>query len=73
MLSPIIRLINCSNFYPGKIKFLSCTFKDVVCRRDTLFKRLCRHYYFINKEAVFDYVNAYREMWDADSLNTAEQ
>ena len=31
-----------------------------------LFKKLCRHYYFIDKEAAFDYVNAYREMWDDD-------
>jgi len=38
-----------------------------------LFKKLCRHYYFINKEAAFDYVNAYREMWDADTLNTIEK
>lgn len=49
---------------------LDLAFDDEVL---VLFKRLCRHYYFINKEAAFDYVNAYREMWDADSLNTAEQ
>jgi len=38
-----------------------------------LFKKLCRHYYFINKEAAFDYVNAYREIWDTDTLNTIEK
>jgi len=38
-----------------------------------LFKKLCRHYYFINKEAAFDYVNAYREMWDEDSLNPTQK
>lgn len=28
-----------------------------------LYKRLCRHYYQIDPQAVLFYVNAYREMW----------
>lgn len=30
----------------------------------TLYKKLCRHYYYINQTAAVSYVNAYREMWD---------
>jgi len=30
-----------------------------------LFKTLCRHYYHIDPSATVDYINAYREMWDA--------
>jgi hypothetical protein len=31
-----------------------------------LFKRLCRHYYFIDRAAAADYVRFYREMWDSE-------
>ena len=30
-----------------------------------LYRRLCRHYYAIDPVAAVDYVNAYRERWDA--------
>jgi hypothetical protein len=29
-----------------------------------LYKKLCRHYFTVNREATVSYVNAYREMWD---------
>ena len=32
----------------------------------TLYKRLCRYYYFIDAQASVSYVNSYREMWDSD-------
>ena len=31
-----------------------------------LFRRLCRHYYFIDAESAADYVLTYREMWDSE-------
>ena len=31
-----------------------------------LYKKLCRHYYFIDPEAAVGYVDAYREMWDSE-------
>jgi hypothetical protein len=31
-----------------------------------LYKKLCRHYYFIDSVAAADYVRAYREMWDSE-------
>jgi hypothetical protein len=31
-----------------------------------LYKKLCRHYFFINPVATAEYINAYREMWDTD-------
>jgi hypothetical protein len=31
-----------------------------------LFKKLCRHYYFIEPAAAVDYVRFYREMWDPE-------
>jgi len=32
------------------------------------YKKLCRHYYFINPEAAVFYVQSYREVWDEESL-----
>ena len=34
----------------------------------TLFKTLCRHYWFIDPHAATEYVQFYREMWDEESL-----
>lgn len=31
-----------------------------------LYKKLCRHYYYINPTATVEYVEAYRELWDSD-------
>lgn len=31
-----------------------------------LYKALCRHYWTIDPEAAFSYVQAYRERWDSD-------
>lgn len=36
-----------------------------------LFRRLCRHYWDIDRTATAEYVYTYREMWDSD--NHAEQ
>ena len=33
-----------------------------------LFKTLCRHYWHINPGAAAAYVDAYRQVWDAESL-----
>lgn len=32
-----------------------------------LYKKLCRHYYFIDPVATADYIRFYREMWDSES------
>lgn len=34
----------------------------------SLFKALCRYYWDINPRAAASYVDAYRQMWDAESL-----
>lgn len=31
-----------------------------------LYRKLCRHYDFIDPAAAVDYVNAYRDMWDSE-------
>jgi len=31
-----------------------------------LYKKLCRHYYYINPIATAQYIDAYRELWDSD-------
>ena len=31
-----------------------------------LYKKLCRHYYYINPIATVEYIEAYRELWDSD-------
>ena len=31
-----------------------------------LYKKLCRHYYFIDPAATADYVRIYRELWDSE-------
>jgi len=33
-----------------------------------LYKKLCRHYYFIDPHTAIFYVNSYREIWDEESL-----
>lgn len=47
-----------------RILDIACTDKGLL-----LYKRLCRYYWGIDKEATVDYVNAYREMWDSESLD----
>jgi hypothetical protein len=32
-----------------------------------LFRKLCRHYYFIDPSAAAEYVYAYRDMWDSEA------
>lgn len=41
---------------------------DFACHPEglKLFKALCRHYYPLAPAATADYINAYRELWDAD-------
>jgi hypothetical protein len=36
-----------------------------------LFKKLCRHYYFIDAAAAARYVYVYRDMWDSDVRRAA--
>jgi len=38
-----------------------------------LFKTLCRHYWTLDQHATASYINAYREMWDADDNETQEK
>jgi hypothetical protein len=33
-----------------------------------IYKRLCSYYWGIDKEATVFYINAYRELWDEESL-----
>ena len=37
-----------------------------------LFKTLCRHYWDIDPLATADYINIYREQWDSDEEEPAE-
>jgi hypothetical protein len=37
-----------------------------------LFKTLCRHYWEIDPVATADYINIYREQWDSDEAEPAE-
>jgi hypothetical protein len=37
-----------------------------------LYKKLCRHYYQIDPQAVLFYVNAYREMWGEEGKRQSE-
>lgn len=47
---------------------------DLACLPEglALFKTLCRHYWTLDPQATASYINAYREMWDADD-HTATQ
>ena len=38
-----------------------------------IYKKLCRHYYFINPAAAAEYVNAYREMWDSEEKEESSE
>ena len=48
---------------------------DHACLPDglALFKALCRHYWTLDPQATASYVNAYREMWDGDEQNRAQE
>jgi predicted amidohydrolase YtcJ len=48
---------------------------DLACLPEglALFKTLCRHYWTLNPQATASYVNAYREQWDADTRNDADE
>lgn len=37
-----------------------------------LYKKLCRHYFYIDPAATAYYVNAYREMWDSEEREKQE-
>ena len=38
-----------------------------------LFKTLCRYYWKLDPKATASYVHAYREMWDEDDQNDADE
>ena len=38
-----------------------------------LFKTLCRHYWTLDPQATASYINAYRELWDADDQNDTDE
>jgi hypothetical protein len=44
---------------------------DIACmdKGFLLYKKLCRYYWDINPNATAYYINAYREMWDEESLD----
>ncbi|WP_457323862.1 hypothetical protein [Roseateles sp. P5_E11] len=48
---------------------------DIACLPEglTLFKTLCRHYWTLHPQATAGYIHAYREMWDADDQNDADE
>lgn len=48
---------------------------DVACLPEglALFKTLCRHYRTLDPQATASYIHAYREMWDADDQNDADE
>jgi hypothetical protein len=48
---------------------------DLACLPEglALFKTLCRHYWPLDPQATASYVNAYREMWEADDQNDTDE
>ena len=44
---------------------------DIACMEKglILYKKLCRYYWDINPNATAYYINAYREMWDSETLD----
>lgn len=42
---------------------LGCCYDPSILK---LFKKLCRYYYYIDKQAVAEYIAVYKEMWDND-------
>jgi hypothetical protein len=38
-----------------------------------LYRRLCRHYWNVDRDATAGYIQAYREMWDSESATEAEE
>jgi len=38
-----------------------------------LYKKLCRYYFNIDPVATVSYINFYREMWDSDNREIADE
>ena len=47
-----------------RILDIACSEKGLI-----LYKKLCRYYWDINPNATAYYINAYREMWDSETLD----
>ena len=45
-----------------------CGFEPVLA----MYKRLCRHYWDIDRTATAYYINAYREYWDSDGQDKSQ-
>jgi len=58
--SPIPDTHHIEHTLDGLLDF--CCYEPALC----LYKKLCRHYYYINPTATVQYVEAYRELWDSD-------
>ncbi len=63
-------LISSKRKESNEIEHLLDRILDIACSDKglLLYKRLCRYYWEIDKEATAHYVNTYREMWDSESL-----
>lgn len=63
-------LINSKHKDTNEIAHLLDRILDIACteRGLLLYKKLCRYYWEIDKEATTFYVNAFREMWASESL-----
>lgn len=64
-------IIQTKNKDEKEIEHLLDRILDIACSEKglLLYKKLCRYYWDINPNATAFYINAYREMWDEESLD----
>lgn len=60
-----LKIKDCARIEGILDRLLDVAFDDDVLK---IYKKLCRHYYFINPKASVFYVQSYREMWDEESF-----
>jgi hypothetical protein len=64
-------IIQTKNKDEKEIEHLLDRILDIACSEKglLLYKKLCRYYWDINPNTTAFYINAYREMWDEESLD----
>ena len=75
-LAPTVQeLVHSSSRDVQRIEHAFDQLLDLACLPEglALFKTLCRHYWTLDPQATASYINAYREMWDADDQTDTQE
>lgn len=75
-LTPVVQeLVHSGSCDVQRIEHTLDQLLDLACLPEglALFKTLCRHYDALDPQATAGYIHAYREMWDDEDQNDADE